>query len=94
MAGRSLTKDVLDFLTEVDETMTDVPWSHPAAAHAALLRLWKLIGALEATALRRANRAQVDQYTEDVLLPRARRAKDMVAELVPMPRTDKDGVPW
>lgn len=94
MSNRSFVRDVLQFLQEVDETFEPTDFADPRQVHDALRRMWGLVGGLEAVALRRASEADRDAYRDSVLLPRARRQSELLAELVPAPRADKDGMAW
>jgi len=94
MANRSFTKDVLQALHEIDQTFVGANWLDPKGIQAALSQMWRIVGGLEAVALRRASSAEKEAYMEAVVYPRAKRSSEMLAELVPVPRTDKDGVPW
>ena len=94
MANRSFVKDVLQALQEVDEAFVGVTWTDAKELHAAMARLWKVVGGLESVALRRANTDDYEWYSATVLTPRAKRIAEMTVELVPAPRTDKNGVAW
>jgi hypothetical protein len=94
MANRSFVKDVLQALDEIDKAFTDIAWRNNDEVHAAMSKLWRIVGGLEATALRRASAQDHEAYLEAVIRPRARRTTELIAELVPAPRTDKDGIPW